>query len=290
MATISGVVEIEQDGSTSVYGGATVYVIDESTNTTYETTSASDGTFSVSGLDLGVSHTVVAVARDGQTFRSRSYPGVSTGGGPTSGIARFTLDDADTDASSGETTDVWSGNTGTFAGTGETPGQTGANQTYTTNEAFGFDGAGRVSTTVSDPDVPFSAAAWAYWDGGKIVASTRGGTDQGFGLHFKNGVYNPYIRDGPANTYRQIEGSSVTTGNWYHVAITVGAGTFTAYFNGAPDGSLSYDGYTPGSDVEIADDGLGNNLLGRVDDVRIYDKVLSDTEVSDLYNTGTIYG
>lgn len=78
MATISGVVEIEQDDSTSVYGGATVYVIDESTNTTYETTSASDGTFSVSGLAGSTAHTIVAVTQDGQTFRSRSYPGVQT--------------------------------------------------------------------------------------------------------------------------------------------------------------------------------------------------------------------
>jgi len=78
MATISGVVEIEQDGSTSVYGGATVYVIDESTNTTYEATSSADGTFSVSGLSASTAHTIVAVTRDGQTFRSRSYPGVVT--------------------------------------------------------------------------------------------------------------------------------------------------------------------------------------------------------------------
>lgn len=78
MATISGTVEIEQNDSTSTYGGATVYVINEVTQTVSQTTSNTDGTFSVSGLDAGTLHTVFAVADDGtQQFRSKTFPGIA---------------------------------------------------------------------------------------------------------------------------------------------------------------------------------------------------------------------
>lgn len=79
MAAISGTVEAQTYAGTERFGGATVYVIDEATGTVYETTSNSDGTFEVTGLDGSTQHTVIAVAEDGsRQFRSKTFPGVET--------------------------------------------------------------------------------------------------------------------------------------------------------------------------------------------------------------------
>jgi hypothetical protein len=40
----------------------------------------------------------------------------------------------------------------------------------------------------------------------------------------------------------------------------------------------------------IGNSNVGEPWIGEIDDVRVYDKALSNTEVSNLYNTGSISG
>jgi len=204
---------------------------------------------------------------------------------PVGGVAKYTFDDADT--VSGTALDVWNGNDATI--NGATTGVPGANQTYDTGEAYSFDGTTGVSTPLADPDVPFSVAAWAKWDSGggnsENAVSTRT-ADNGFGLRKNNGNFNPFIRDG--GTYTSISGPSISGGVWYHVAITVGGGTLEAYVDGSSVGSKTYGSYVTGGDVRVGTTGLGNNMIGDIDDVRIYDRALTSEEVSNLYNRGAI--
>lgn len=91
----------------------------------------------------------------------------------------------------------------------------------------------------------------------------------------------------------------ITTGVWYHYVgvIDRNTGTMTRYINGAfaPSGLASCAGFTPGEDA------IGNNdpvkvggsfgsysvFDGTIDDVRIYDDVLTASDVASLYNGGS---
>ena len=74
---------------------------------------------------------------------------------------------------------------------------------------------------------------------------------------------------------------------WYHVAWTYANGTNTGYTNGVADGSTSY---TFGADY------TGNYYIssptstfnGFIDDVRIYNRALSATEVQQLYTNALV--
>jgi len=76
-------------------------------------------------------------------------------------------------------------------------------------------------------------------------------------------------------------------GEWHHVVATAATnGELTLYVDGESKGSQSVDGplYTgPGQTMVGLSPGQSRLLDGAVDDVRIYGRVLSETEVSALY-------
>ena len=76
------------------------------------------------------------------------------------------------------------------------------------------------------------------------------------------------------------------TGNWHHVVATKNGTDFKIYFNGVLDDSASgivdcspYN-YTA---QDIGDLYIGSNYTGKVDDIIIYNRELSQTEVTQLY-------
>jgi hypothetical protein len=98
--------------------------------------------------------------------------------------------------------------------------------------------------------------------------------------------------DGVANSYRPSQTHAIT-GNWYHVVSTFDSGDAQIFVNG-----IGETAWTPGysslhtSPVDIL---LGREtqdhpvvgglpLHGSIDDVYIYDRALSPTEVSTLYS------
>jgi Concanavalin A-like lectin/glucanases superfamily len=93
--------------------------------------------------------------------------------------------------------------------------------------------------------------------------------------------------------------SSITIGTWYHVCITANAGSYAnAYVNGTlvnmqsiTSGSLSTAAYGGSGSVNQlrvgAQTGTGNSwgFKGFVDDVRVYNRVLTTQEVAGLYSS-----
>lgn len=86
---------------------------------------------------------------------------------------------------------------------------------------------------------------------------------------------------------------SVATGNWYHVVINVrGKDAMDIYINGVKDnaaifsGSASTIAYTSGNPVAA----LGmwapesQHFWGKMDDLRVYSRELSEAEISSLYS------
>lgn len=90
---------------------------------------------------------------------------------------------------------------------------------------------------------------------------------------------------------RNYDGTGVhtlTPGVWYHIAYTYSNSGLTGYVNGVIDGTAASGG---GVLTGIATTTIGNDINtssrrfdGDIDDVRIYNRVLSQSEIVELYN------
>jgi hypothetical protein len=118
-----------------------------------------------------------------------------------------------------------------------------------------------------------------------------------------NGNYWAYLQAGsaPNNFYAALfdgtnnpvtQGTTVyTTGMWYQVALVrdTGAGKLRLYVNGAADATASTDNTTPpaAANLTAVDIGWrsnnGDHLTGNLDDVAFFTRVLSASEISQLY-------
>ena len=82
---------------------------------------------------------------------------------------------------------------------------------------------------------------------------------------------------------------SITMGttDWYHLAMTrVGStGAVRAYVNGVDVGGFTdANTDTNAAKFELLGQGGINNVIGIMDDVAVFDRVLTATEISDIYN------
>jgi len=215
---------------------------------------------------------------------------------PDSGVARLTFDDADTSGSTA--LDVWNGNDGTI-NAGVTTGVTGANQTYTTNEAYSFaEGNSGVTLPFSHPsgDGNWSIAFWVNLD--TVHFDTMLGNESGkTGIHFRTNAGNNnwawVVRDSSGSQFFVSE--VPTTGSWVFIVGVRNSSSFEFYKNdatlvGSDSNSSVASNVSPlNFRVGCAGDG-GGPAPADIDDPRWYSKSLSATEISNLYNTGSISG
>jgi hypothetical protein len=217
---------------------------------------------------------------------------------PDSGVSRWTFDNDDTSGSTA--IDVWGGNDGTI--NGATTGVSGANQTYTTNEAYSFDGA---NDEVNVGDVSdfqnfssFTLTAWVSPNSsaeseeqGIITKATGGQGGVAFGLRTsKNSGYRLSINEGG---FHRAEGGTTQVGTWQFVVGWYNGSEMRLYVdNTLVDSNTNPFGALQSRPEPVLignrDDGLFFD--GDIDDPRVFDKALSSSELSNLYNTGRIDG
>jgi len=102
-------------------------------------------------------------------------------------------------------------------------------------------------------------------------------------LHFiVGGVYG----HGTA-TYVEYVFDDSMLGQWQHVVGTYDRSTVNLYLNGELVDSIAYDDplTTPPNPVLIGKSGFGEFLHGTVDEVRIYDRALTEAEILELFNS-----
>lgn len=222
---------------------------------------------------------------DGQTIKIRVIP--------NGAVSRWTFDNTDTDTEN--VIDIWGSNNAT--NNGATTGVTGANETYSTNEAFSFDGSNDyVDTTIESITPPVSISLWCY-------LTDTGGTYGAFGNWNNTDAEDLYIQYTDTESSWRLNtdsgvvlqpSQSFSTNTWQHIVFTIDANKQSGYFDGNRVAS-STTGTTAThktvNNFAIGGTSSSKNLWnGRIDDVRIYEKALSATEVSNLYNTGSING
>ena len=106
-----------------------------------------------------------------------------------------------------------------------------------------------------------------------------------------DGGPNSYIRRSPLNgTTDQHAGTAtrLTPNVWHHLAATYDGSVLRMYVDGVQVGTLNAPGNianTTGGVLEIGGDALwGEFWSGGIDDVRIYNRALSATEITALMN------
>lgn len=222
---------------------------------------------------------------------------------PDSGLSRWTLDN--TDVSESTATDIWGGYNATI--NGAKTNAEGANKNYTTNEAFLFDGTDYVrvdNITTYNALKSLTLSLWANFDSlgsssETVVAKSddRNATDD-FGIRYTGSSNLEYFvaTDGHDFNEINVDISQINSGEWHHYALTwsKSSAEIKAFIDGervARKGTLSEVTDTSDSYIEFGIRDVENGshpFSGKLDDIRIHSKKLTETEVSDLYNTGSI--
>jgi hypothetical protein len=200
-------------------------------------------------------------------------------------------------------------------------GTLGSAATWTTTahsngHALSFDASSNAYVAARGPAVDttqsFSVAAWvnlASTSSTYIVASQIGTTSSAFILKYEPGggingwdfLMTQTDATSPVQDHAYTNGNA-STGVWTHLVGVFNAGnnTTTLYVNGTQNatGTHSTKWNATGA-VNIGrlrwNGAYNNNFTGKIDDVRIYQRVLSATDVTDLYNdvvpglSGSVY-
>jgi len=96
---------------------------------------------------------------------------------------------------------------------------------------------------------------------------------------------------GGSDKFTSASVSGAVAGSYQSVVLTVGAGSVEVYTDGSLTSSVSSPLASSINGLDIGrDESDGRYLNGQVADFRIYDKVLSSVEVSNLHSTGSIGG
>jgi len=202
-----------------------------------------------------------------------------TGEDITAGDSRF-----------GDTTDYSATvNGATFqASGGVTDIQTGAN-----SGAFDFDGVDDGLTATLPTFAQLSICVWVNWDnlnseflGPISTFRDANGTDtHQFTFHAADGGNTNRIACLTPGSRPDF--TTVTAGKWFHFAATYDGTTVTTYVNGtqANTGTGSFTADLTEFAIGRRTSRIDSNVItdGRIDDVRIYDSALSDSQINQIY-------
>jgi len=99
-------------------------------------------------------------------------------------------------------------------------------------------------------------------------------------------VFLQYISNSPSSVYSPS--ATVAAGNWYHIVASWGSGGMRLYVNNVSKGSnaaTGHWGFGNYATVRIGGSSVTSAYFnGTIDEVRIYNRVISGQEISDLYS------
>lgn len=167
------------------------------------------------------------------------------------------------------------------------------------NACVDFDGADDYVTIADHADFDFAAgfslACWAKPDAtdadGRLIYRYDPTSADGFmltQLAAGSGNWSFYVFVSP--TFDDAKSDAAPSGNWQHlVGVRAADGTLTLYVDGVAQAATgSKAGAIDSSDPIYlgVDRGLASDFAGLIDDVRIFNRALTQTEIDGLYNLG----
>lgn len=209
-------------------------------------------------------------------------------------VGYWTMDGGDISGTS-LTDKSGNGNTGTITGAVKTIGKIG--------QALDFNGSSQNVNAGSSSSLNVTGnitiTAWikarSYGGGSKGRIVDRSANTSGYDFQIENSAVSnglTFIPDA-ANPVDNITSlaNAVSLGKWYFVAVTYDTATAKIYVNGYLNNSKSLSRAIPSiasRDFYIGyrSDGI-RSFNGSLDEVRVYNRVLSATEIGKLYNAGS---
>lgn len=176
-----------------------------------------------------------------------------------------------------------------------------------TDAAYAFDGAGDSLTDSTSTDLQLSGdMSFSSWinlnsiGSGTIVDMSNTGDTQNANILYKirmsttgDITYTHEYNAGANQDYSY--NTNLVSGQWYHVVFTrdSSANTVELYIDGALFDTYTYtedpNGGTTGF-FSIGSNSSNNDLNGKIDDVKMYNRVLTASEISQLYGDGSTGG
>ena len=172
-------------------------------------------------------------------------------------------------------------------------------------QAFSFDGA---NDLVNVPDAvslhlqTFTIDAWVNptdltqdWAILIKAALSTGGNDFAYGLRVLNGGQaEGRITDATGASASVVSASALSTSLFQHIALTYDGAALKLYVNGVLDGATATT-LTPVTNANPVTIGAWQSVslgviqhwAGRIDEVEIFDRALTVTEVGNIYNAGS---
>ena len=93
-----------------------------------------------------------------------------------------------------------------------------------------------------------------------------------------------------AGATNAINASGIATGTWYHIVATISGTNMLLYVNGTAGSSATFSGTRPSLSIDttygIRSSGGAGITEGDIDEGGIWDKALTASEVTELYNGG----
>ncbi len=193
---------------------------------------------------------------------------------PDSGVSRWEFEQ--------DVTDSWGDNDGTD----------NTSVGYTTDAAVGDyakdfdeDGLVDVGKMPIEGGEPFSVSGWCN-DPTDFYILNNYETDNGFALYDGGFLFRE------SGVSHSLDYNSLPSSGWTHIAGTFDGDEMVIYIDGDEDASMSGTGWSESS-TNLSIGGSINYEIYKpssIDDVRLWDKTLSASEVDNLYNTGSIDG
>jgi len=148
-------------------------------------------------------------------------------------------------------------------------------------KSLSFDGTNYVSIPTISLAGDFSISFWSYLNAvngneDAIVGKAAGGNDINF-FNQRVRIYNGTSDEIAAST-------AATIATWQHWTFTRSGTSYVVYLNGIQDNTST--GTVFAYVLDVISKGNAGTLRGKLDDLRIYNRALSATEISQLYSGG----
>jgi len=163
--------------------------------------------------------------------------------------------------------------------------------TFSSNtKALDFDGSNDYVSIADDNTLDltdnFSITAWVNFDslsGAPMIFSKRASLS-GHAYQFYSTSNKLAFNNGGGINYST---ATLSINTWYHVGVTFASGVVTFYLNGNPSGGFtSTNGSNPTNtyELQIGRAFNGNYFNGKMDEVAIFNSVLTEPQILSIYN------